>query len=150
MGYVADSRSRLGRTKRSRDLAFSFGKGPASGGGSATELLLGTLAGANFNSTADQSITLTGGGSWRITKIYVTNASTSMTTAAGGFYTGAGKTGTIIVLAAQAYSALTSSTVVLSCSIASPLPVTSTLYFALTTAQGSAATADISVYGVKL
>lgn len=123
-----------------------FGKVAAAGGGSTTEMLLATVTGANFNVTTDQSITIPAQ-AWRITRITVTNASISMTTAAGGFYNAASKGGTAIVAAAQVYSALTSAGVILTCTIAVPANVVTPIYFALTTAQGVAATADIRVYG---
>ena len=69
---------------------------------------LGELIGANFNITTDQSITTPS--SYLIRRIVVTNSSTSLTLAAGGFYTGASKSGTTIVTAAQVYSGLTTST----------------------------------------
>jgi hypothetical protein len=135
--------------------------------------LLGVLRGANFNSTADQPINLQqfniapGGTKYRITDIVVTNASISLTTAAGGFYTGAGKTGTTLVAAGQAYSALTGPNVPLSLTLAagatgnvfSTAPavvgndqtgLSAPIYFALTTAQGAAATGDIYVFGNDL
>jgi hypothetical protein len=126
-----------------------FGKAPASGGGGTTELLLVTLTGADFNSTADQAITLPAQ-LWRITRITVTNASTNMTTAAGGFYTAASKGGTAIVAAAQVYTALINASVVLTCTIAVPANVVTPIYLSLTTGQGAAATADVRVYGVLI
>ena len=145
MGYFVQERTRLGKTRRSRG-SFLFGQTPAVGG-SINELLLGTLVGADFNITTDQSITLLAG-RYTITKILVTNASTNMTTAVGGFYTAASKAGIVVVPAAQVYSALVNAGVVLACMVQLFPQVTAQIYFALTTAQGAAATADISVYGV--
>lgn len=109
--------------------------------------MIGRLIGANMNSTADQAITLMAG-TWKIEGIYVTTPSTSLTTAAGGFYTSTAKGGTEIVAAAQAYSSLTVSTSVLGCTMAAtPTVSNNTLYLSLTTGQGSAATADVFVYG---
>jgi len=115
--------------------------------------LLAKLIGANFNVTTDQTFPLLGASKYALTSIVVTNASVSLTLAAGGFYTGAGKTGTIVVAAAQVYSALTGATVVLNPTIAaagSTLLLTVPLIFALTIGQGSAATADIYVFGQDL
>ena len=122
-----------------------FGYSASAGGRISTEVMIGSLIGANFNSTADQAISLTVG--YRVTKVTVTNASVNMTTAAGGFYSEAAKAGTAVVAATQVYTALTSATVTLDCTIAVVMAL-STLYFSLTTGQGVAATADIRVYGV--
>ena len=77
-------------------------------------ILLGKLIGANMNSTADQQITMFSNPSkFILRRIVVTNASVSLTTAAGGVYTAASKGGTAVVAAAQAYSSLTASTLFL-------------------------------------
>lgn len=118
-----------------------------------TEILLGQLIGANMNVTTDQLIPITRIGSkrYQITRITVTNASTSLTNADGGIYTAASKGGTAIVAAAQVYTALTAATVALDLTLA----VNNTyndnnLYFSLTGTQGGAATADVRVYGYIL
>lgn len=107
-----------------------------------------TLIGANFNSTADQGITGLPA-KYIIRAITVVNASVNLTTAQGGFYTGAGKSGTTVVASTQAYTALTGATKWLDLTLNTPVTTdvctSSTLYFALTTAQGVAATADIFV-----
>lgn len=114
--------------------------------------MIGRLYGANMNSTADQAITLPAG-SWIITQCYAAKSSVSLTTAAGGIYTGAGKTGTAAVAAGQVYTALTGvATDVAVLTVAATPTVTlasasTGLYLSLTTAQGVAATADIFVYG---
>lgn len=114
--------------------------------------LLGIRRTANFNITTDQtiSIDLPGGTSkYIIDKIDVINASTSLTLAAGGFYTAASKAGSALVSAAQLYSALTGSTLLLNptLALATTIRTELTLYFSLTTAQGGAATADIYIWG---
>lgn len=117
--------------------------------------VLGSLRGANFNSTADQAIaiapTIT---AFQLTSIIVTNCSTSLTTAAGGFYTAASKGGTVLVLAITTYTGLTGATVVVNPTIVTAtLPVRYTLssiFFSLTTGQGSAATCDVYVMGIDL
>ena len=112
--------------------------------------LLGRLASANMNTTSDQAITIVAP-KYIIRRITVTNTSTSLTVAAGGFYTGAGKTGTTIVSAAQVYTGLTGTTkfsdLVLTAGIGTDVLTAGTIYFALTTAQGSAAIADIYLVG---
>jgi hypothetical protein len=118
-------------------------------------VLLGKLLGADFNTTNDQAISLfrIGSGKCIVTDIIVANASINLSTAQGGFYTGAGKTGTTIVASTQAYNAVDLSNdkwLALTLASAAGTDVISSLYFALTTAQGSAATADIYVYGYAL
>lgn len=114
---------------------------------------IGRKLAADFNSTADQAITLLPG-NWTITGVYAAKGSRSMTTAAGGVYTAAAKGGTAIVAAAQTYTGLTGATTdVVTCTMAATPTVNgsgvtgATIYFALTTGQGSAGTADIFVFG---
>jgi hypothetical protein len=113
--------------------------------------ILGRRIGANFNSTADQSIVIACP-KYYIQGIYVTNASLSLTTAAGGFYTSAAKAGTAVVNSAQVYSALTTAASIVGLTIASnTITLTAAqIYFSLTTPQGAAATADIFVLGWNL
>jgi len=115
--------------------------------------LLGKLIGANMNATTDQAIPITriGTQKYLITKIFVTNASTSLTAADGGIYTATSKGGTAIVAAAQVYTALTAATVGLDLTLAvNNTYVLDNLYLSLTGAQGGAATADIYVFGIVL
>lgn len=118
-------------------------------------ILLGKLIGANMNSTADQQITMLDNPSkFILRRIVVTNASISLSTAAGGVYTAASKGGTAVVAAAQAYSSLTTSALFLDLTLSTTSSASTTvkssipnLYLSLTTAQGAAATADVYVYG---
>lgn len=108
------------------------------------------LKGANFNSTSDQQLTPTFSGKFRIKRVVVTNASISLTTAAGGFYPAAAKGGTAIVASSQVYTALTGSSLALECTLnnaSAVLAPATPVYLSLTTPQGAAATADIYVYG---
>lgn len=121
--------------------------------GTGVDQLLGKLIGANMNVTTDQAIPITRIGSQKylITKIFVTNASTSLTAADGGIYTATSKGGTAIVAAAQVYTALTAATVGLDLTLAVNNTYTlDNLYLSLTGAQGGAATADIYVFGIIL
>ncbi len=117
-----------------------------------TTRALWSLTGANMNSTADQTLVkLFPFTNFTVDKIVVTNASTSLTTAAGGIYTATAKGGSALVSAAQSYAALTGSTKVLNATLqaaASDLLSAANLYLSLTTGQGGAATADIYVMGV--
>ncbi len=118
---------------------------------------LARLIGANMNSTADQAFTwrISGGGPntglfrYVVESIRVVNASTSLTTAAGGIYDTASKGGVAIVAAAQAYTALTGATLGTNLTIAAAgLAILSNPpILSLTTPQGGAATADFYIFG---
>jgi hypothetical protein len=115
--------------------------------------LLGLKKGANMNSTADQIIGMPGG-KYIIRKIVIVGASASLTLAAGGIYTATSKGGTVIVAAAQLYSALTAAAKFLDLTLAAivgtDIRTETALYLSLTTSQGGAATADIYIYGDRL
>lgn len=123
-----------------------------------TRVQCGALNGANFNTTADQSITLAVPGySYLVDSITVSNPSVSLTTAAGGFYSAISKGGVAVVGSGQAYSSLTTNTAnatgnAMLATIATAGNTTaflgnpSTLYLSLTTPQGAAATADVRVF----
>ncbi len=104
----------------------------------------------DFNSTADQPIQLRNlDGVIHAPRIFqFVNPSGSFTTSAGGIYTGAGKTGTTCLAAATTYTTLNPGTVDrIIKTPAAVSPATNTYYFALTTPQGSAATADVLCAG---
>lgn len=115
-----------------------------------TGVLLGSRTAADFNSTADQTISIAAT-KYIVRRIIVLNASISLTTAAGGIYPAAAKAGTPLVAASQVYSALTAATKYLDLTLASIVGTDTynlgTLYFSLTTAQGAAATGDIYIFG---
>jgi hypothetical protein len=115
-----------------------------------TPIIIGELKGADFNTTADQNIPIAAL-RYIIRRIVVENASVSLTLAAGGIYTGAGKTGTIIVPATQLYAVLTVAAkyldLTLTAIIGTDVRTEGTLFFSLTTAQGSTALADIRIFG---
>jgi len=118
------------------------------------QVLLAYKVGVNMNTTNDQALTLSAtvpasGSRVIIENVIVTNASISLTTAAGGFYTAASKGGTAVVAAGQAYSSLDAATKFLKCTVTVNATASglSTLYLALTSAQGQAATADVYVTG---
>lgn len=129
--------------------------GPTGPAGAVT-YTAGTLIGANMNSTSDQQIMVsypTGYTRLVITHIYFSNPSTSLTTAVGGVYLGASKSGGAVVAAAQVYSSLTATNIYLdpALTLVSPYDYGSiTLYLSLTTPQGGAATADVTVVGFWL
>lgn len=118
---------------------------------------IGYLKSANMNVTTDNIIPITlpnGAAKFAVTSMLVTNASTSLTTAAGGVYPAVTKGGTPLVAAAQVYTALTGATSLLALTLAAAATnITysgANLYLNLTSAQGSAATADIYVFGIPL
>jgi hypothetical protein len=117
--------------------------------------VLFSLIGANMNSILDQAFTPASFkfNSYMITQITVTQASGALTAAVGGIYTAAGKSGTTIVSASQAYSGITGPTSILPLTISgagTALLSSQTLFLSLTTALGSAATANIYVIGMAL
>lgn len=121
-----------------------------------TEQVISKLISANLNSTADQLMSYVNFSKYNITRIIVTNASINLgaLVTAGGVYTAASKGGTNIVGSGQVYTALTSATTILSLTFVagiSDLALTSSsLYFSLTVAAGTPATADIYVYAKPL
>ncbi len=114
--------------------------------------LIGYLIGADLNSTADQGIGISSA-NYALRRIIVTTCSGSATTAVGGFYAAASKT-TPLVASTQVYSALTIPTALVSVTLNSTATGTrrteSTIYFSLTTAQGSAMTANIYIYADRI
>ena len=133
-----------------------------------TRVQCGQLYGANFNVTTDQAIPISVPSaaylldSIEIDELFPLQPLVSLSTAQGGFYTGAGKSGITVVANSQAYSTITTNLAsttgnAMTATLATaglttifpggsqPSPVT-TLYFSLTTAQGAAATANIRVY----
>ena len=129
----------------------------ADGGAMPTGRVIVSGRSLNFNTVNDQPIVFP---QWitafRLANIVVTNASISLTTAAGGFYPAASKGGTPIVANSQVYSALTTSAGLMTATIAAfgtgtrfssanlaEIGGLLAIYFSLTTAQGAAATGDI-------
>lgn len=125
-----------------------------------SEMVLARLLSANMNVTTDQQINLPiAFTKIMLTRILITNASLSLTTAVGGFYPTTSKGGTPIVAASQVYSSLSTAAALLAATLASfgsnnafsASNLTAwSLYFALTTPQGAAATADIYICGIPL
>jgi hypothetical protein len=125
-----------------------------------SETKLAQLLGANFNTTNDQQIAIpTTITKFQLTRIVVTNASLSLTTAVGGFYPQPAKGGTALVANSQVYSTLTAASVLLNPTLTSYANTTAltsailtsfSIYFALSTPQGVAATGDIYLFGVIL
>lgn len=139
---------------------ISSGRLPLAQGGS-RHALLGSLIGANMNSTADQTIALTsptGTTKFVPTQIIYTNASISLTTAAGALYSAASKSGPLLgTTATSSFSYLTTSSLALSvgggpaqgnAADQTELCTSScNVFLSLTTAQGATATVDVYVFG---
>lgn len=118
-----------------------------------TTQVMGHLFSANMNSTSDQLIQVKSqtGMPWILRRIVATNATRAMNTVVGGFYTGGGKTGTILVANSQVYALLDDPTKWVDLTIAAtPLNTvlsTNVIILSLTTPQGQAATCDFYIYG---
>lgn len=126
-----------------------------SGVGESQRLFAGI--GLNFNVTTDQALTKFGAfTSFIIERIRVYDASTSLTTAQGSLYTGAGKTGIVIMTTTTVFTGATGATVGSDIIIAPAgldsiaILTAASLFLSLTTAQGGAATASMLVIGIPL
>jgi hypothetical protein len=112
--------------------------------------LLASYQGVNVNATGDTVLPILNTGSYSVSNVIFTNASTSLTTALAGVFTAPSAGGTGIV-ANAALSALTGATVVSQRTVASTAAQTGqNLYINVGTAQGAAATMDVFVYGYDL
>jgi hypothetical protein len=112
--------------------------------------LLASYQGVNVNATGDTVLPILNTGSYSVSNVIFTNASTSLTTALAGLFTAPSAGGTGIV-ANAALSALSASTVVSQRTVASTAAQTGqNLYVNVGTAQGAAATMDVYVYGYDL
>lgn len=125
------------------------------------EQVLWLLSGANMNITTDQAISKVA--AWAafpfttclITRIMVTGLTGNSSAAVGGIYSGAGKTGNVILSASQAYSAVTGvgkrqNVLDSGGGILLDLQTSLNPIFALTTTAGVAATADVRIIGIPL
>lgn len=126
--------------------------------------VLGSGRSYSFNTTNDQPIAIPQRiTAFTLTGILITNASISLTMAAGGFYPAPAKAGVSIVPAIQTYTMLTNSSLILwttlssfgqntrfSASNLSSIAGYLNIWFSLTTAQGAAATGDIYLIGMDL
>jgi hypothetical protein len=112
--------------------------------------LLASAQGVNLNATGDTVLPVQNTGRFSVSNVIVTNASTSLTTAAAGLFPAPSAGGTAVV-ANAALSACTSAPVVSQRTVASTAALTGgNLYFNVATAQGAAATGDVFVYGYDL
>lgn len=123
---------------------------------STQEVEIFRLLSANMQSTSDQALSfLAIGTRYVVTRVLAVRSSGGASVAcAGGIYTGAGKTGSAIVGAAQSWLNLSGANkivVATLAAVASTDALTSqTLYLSLTTGSTAACTADIHVYGIPI
>lgn len=114
--------------------------------------LLAQATAVDMNAVADTALAINSS-KYVITEIVVNNASISLTTATAGLFTAAGGGGTTLA-ADQVVSALTSSAKFFALTNAAVLGTDvrteGTLYFRVGTAQGAAATANVSIFGYSL
>jgi hypothetical protein len=100
----------------------------------------------NLNTTADQALTLTlpSGYTGMYSSFFFIRGNAAATSAVGGIYTGAGKTGTQLVASTQTYTNLTAANKKQNLTLNSADIVSAgTVYFSLTTPHGSAATGEL-------
>lgn len=130
----------------------------------AASRVLASLRSADFNATTDQPIAIPKAiVAFQLTGIIVTNASPSLSNAIGGFYPQAGKAGTPIVAASQAYSLLTTPDQLLQATLATfgqqsrfsadnlgSIGGLLQIWLSLTTPQGVLASADVYLMGTDL
>ena len=115
--------------------------------------LLANLSAVDLNvATSDNAMTLEST-RYRIDKLIVDNGSINLTTATAGLFTSAGGAGTTLA-ADQALSALTATTkfddLTLDAVCTTDVQTAGTLYFRVGTPQGSAATANVWLFGWTL
>ena len=126
---------------------------PAAWGGSQQgPSALFILRAANLQSTSDQSFLKQGNfTNYKITSVESNCVSGGATvTCAGGIYTGAAKSGNILVAAAQSWIGLSAVGKTTAITLGAPISTdiqTATPIFSLTTGSTAAATADIFIFG---
>lgn len=112
--------------------------------------LIAVVKGANVAAVGDNAMVIVNSTTYSVANIVLTNASVSLTTAAGGVFTQPNGGGTAL-MASAALAANTSSAVVTQETVATTNAQTAqNLYFRVTTGQGGTATADLYVYGYDL
>jgi hypothetical protein len=118
------------------------------------EGFLAYIRGANFNSTSDQQFALPPQiTQFAIDTMIVANCTGDASSAVGGVYDGAGKTGNQVVPASQTYTPLNGvGTIAQISSVSTTLTYTNsaTLYLSLSTPQGSAVTCDVFLGAIDL
>lgn len=112
------------------------------------------ISAASMNVTTDQTAIAIGATTpYILRRITALNGTASLTTAAGGFYTGASKTGSTLVAAGQVYTALSAATKYVDLTLATAASTdvqTAAPILSLTTPKLAAATADFIVFGDRV
>lgn len=109
--------------------------------------LLAVAKGVNANSVADTLMPVINSTAYSVLYVVKTNASISLTTATGGIYTAAAAGGTAVLTPAALSGNTAANVVVQTAPTTTTVQTAQTLYWRIATAQGSAATVDIYVYG---
>lgn len=112
--------------------------------------LIASAEGVNLNSVGDTIAPILASGRVSVQSIIVTNASVDLTTAQLAVYTGAAAAGTAIKTAYALTGNTTAAKVVVTAATSTDAVTGTPLYIRNTTAQGSAATADVFIYGYDL
>ena len=112
--------------------------------------LLASYQGVNLNATGDTVMPIIDTSLYSVSNIILTNASTSLTTASIGVFTGPSASGTTIRANATSTANTSASVVAQLATVVTTAVSSPNLYLNVATAQGAAATADIFVYGYDL
>jgi len=109
--------------------------------------LLGKITGVDLNATGDTAFPIINASSYSVKDVVISKCSVAATTAAAAILTAPASAGTAI-LTATTLTLLTASTVVLDYApTTTAVQTAQTLYFRVTTALGSACTANVALYG---
>lgn len=109
--------------------------------------LLAVAKGVNANAVADTAMPVINSTQYSVLYVIKTNASISLTTATGGVYTAPAAGGTAVLTPAALSGNTASNVVVSTAPTTTTVQTAQTLYWRIATAQGSAATLDVYVYG---
>ena len=112
--------------------------------------LIASAQSVNLNSVGDTTAPILVAGRVSVAYVLITNASTSLTTAAFAVYTLPAAGGTAVLSATTPTGATTAAKVVNSAATSTDAITGLNLYVRNTTAQGAAATADVFIYGYDL
>lgn len=109
--------------------------------------LLARAIGVNANAVADTLMPVINSSSYSVLYVIKTNASISLTTATGGVYTAAAAGGTAVLTPAALSGNTAANVVVQTTPTTTTVQTAQTLFWRIATAQGTASTVDIFVYG---
>lgn len=112
--------------------------------------LIASAQSVNLNSVGDTLAQILVQGRVSVAYVLLSNASTSLTTAAFAVYTAPAAGGTAVLSATTPTGATTAAKVVNTAASSTDAITGPNLYIRNTTAQGAAATADVFIYGYDL